>query len=74
MGAYWSQFTDDQKELITDTFCKLSIATYAGRFNQFDDDGRTAQTFDHFARFIRLMRKNRAGQADAAFREKLQAA
>ena len=38
MGSYWSQFTDDQKKLITDTFCKLSIATYAGRFNQFDDE------------------------------------
>jgi len=38
MGSYWSQFTDDQKKLITETFRKLSIATYAGRFNQFDGE------------------------------------
>lgn len=38
IGSYWTQFTDDQKKLITDTFRELSIATYAGRFHQFDGE------------------------------------
>ena len=39
LGAtYWSQLDKEQKSLIVDTFRQLSIATYAGRFNQYEGE------------------------------------
>ncbi|PXW90741.1 phospholipid transport system substrate-binding protein [Nitrosomonas sp. Nm84] len=39
LGAtYWSQLDKDQKNLVIDTFRQLSIATYAGRFNQYEGE------------------------------------
>lgn len=39
LGAtYWSQLDNEQKNLIVDTFRQLSIATYAGRFNQYEGE------------------------------------
>lgn len=39
LGAtYWSQLDKDQKTLVVDTFRQLSIATYAGRFNQYEGE------------------------------------
>jgi phospholipid transport system substrate-binding protein len=32
-GRYWKDFTDDQRSHWDDTFRRLTIATYAGRFN-----------------------------------------
>lgn len=39
LGAtYWSQLDKEQQDLIAETFRKLSIATYAGRFNQYEGE------------------------------------
>lgn len=39
LGAtYWSQLDKEQKNLVIDTFRQLSIATYAGRFNQYEGE------------------------------------
>mgnify|MGYP003385208213 FL=1 len=39
LGAtYWSQLGKEQQDLIVETFRKLSIATYAGRFNQYEGE------------------------------------
>ncbi len=39
LGAtFWSDMSPEQQILITDTFRKLSIATYAGRFTQYDGE------------------------------------
>lgn len=39
LGAtYWSQLEKEQKNLVIDTFRQLSIATYAGRFNQYEGE------------------------------------
>ena len=39
LGAtYWSQLGKEQQDLIAETFRKLSIATYAGRFNQYEGE------------------------------------
>lgn len=39
LGAtYWSQLDKAQQDLITDTFRQLSIATYAGRFTQYEGE------------------------------------
>lgn len=39
LGAtYWSQLDKGQQDLIAETFRKLSIATYAGRFNQYEGE------------------------------------
>ena len=39
LGAtYWSQLDKEQKSLIVDTFRQLSIATYAGRFDQYEGE------------------------------------
>lgn len=38
MGSYWNQITDEQKKVLIDTFRQLSIATYAGRFDDFDNE------------------------------------
>jgi len=39
LGAtYWSQLDKTQQDLIIETFRQLSIATYAGRFNQYEGE------------------------------------
>ncbi len=39
LGAtYWSQLDQEQKKLVVDTFRQLSIATYAGRFSQYEGE------------------------------------
>ncbi len=39
LGAtYWSQLDKAQQDLIVDTFRQLSIATYAGRFTQYEGE------------------------------------
>lgn len=39
LGAtYWSQLDTEQKNLVVDTFRQLSVATYAGRFNQYEGE------------------------------------
>ncbi len=39
LGAtYWAQLDKDQKNLVINTFRQLSIATYAGRFNQYEGE------------------------------------
>mgnify|MGYP006339544837 FL=1 len=39
LGAtYWSQLDTEQKNLVIDTFRQLSVATYAGRFNQYEGE------------------------------------
>ena len=39
LGAtFWSELSPEQQVLITDTFRQLSIATYAGRFTQYDGE------------------------------------
>lgn len=39
LGAtYWSQLDKMQQDLIIETFRQLSIATYAGRFNQYEGE------------------------------------
>jgi len=35
LGSNWTQLEPDQQRLITDTFRQLSIATYAGQFNEY---------------------------------------
>ena len=35
LGSYWAQLDPEQQRLITDTFRKLSIATYAGQFKEY---------------------------------------
>jgi len=36
-GRYWNDFTPEQKQRWDDTFARLTIATYAGRFNRYSD-------------------------------------
>lgn len=36
--TYWSQLDNDQQDLIVETFRQLSIATYAGRFVQYEGE------------------------------------
>ncbi len=38
LGAHWNKLTEEQHQAITETFSKLSIATYAERFNQYDQE------------------------------------
>ena len=38
LGTHWSKLTEEQHQAITGTFSKLSIATYAERFNQYDQE------------------------------------
>ncbi len=39
LGAtYWSQLDKKQQNLIVETFRQLSVATYAGRFNQYEGE------------------------------------
>ena len=38
LGANWNTLDEEQQRKITETFRKLSIATYAERFNQYDDE------------------------------------
>ena len=44
VGKYWATFEDDQKTMFVDTFSRLSIATYADRF-----DGYGGETFSFVA-------------------------
>jgi phospholipid transport system substrate-binding protein len=37
-STYWLQLDKTQQDLISDTFRQLSIATYAGRFNQYEGE------------------------------------
>jgi len=41
VGRYWNGFSDEEKAKFVDTFSRLSIATYAGRF-----DGYTGERFE----------------------------
>ena len=34
-GSHWKAFTEKQKTNIIEAFCRLSIATYASRFNDY---------------------------------------
>jgi phospholipid transport system substrate-binding protein len=36
-GRYWNDLTPEQKQRWSDTFGRLTIATYAGRFNKYSD-------------------------------------
>jgi phospholipid transport system substrate-binding protein len=38
LGANWSTLNEDQQQSITETFRKLSIATYAERFNRYNGE------------------------------------
>ncbi len=38
LGTHWNKLTEEQHQAITETFSKLSIATYAERFNQYDQE------------------------------------
>ena len=38
LGSNWAQLEPDQQRLITDTFRQLSIATYAGQFNEYEGE------------------------------------
>lgn len=38
LGTHWNKLTEEQQQVITETFSKLSIATYAERFNQYDQE------------------------------------
>ncbi len=46
-STYWSQLDNTQQDLIVETFRQLSIATYAGRFNQYE--GEQFQIIEHRA-------------------------
>lgn len=46
-STYWSQLDKTQQNLIVETFRQLSIATYAGRFNQYE--GEQFQIIEHRA-------------------------
>lgn len=46
-STYWSQLDKTQQDLIVETFRQLSIATYAGRFNQYE--GEQFQIIEHRA-------------------------
>ena len=35
LGSHWTQLDQDQQQLILNTFKQLSIATYAGQFNEY---------------------------------------
>ena len=37
-GAYWKDFTPDQRKRYTDAFAELSFATYADRFNDYGNE------------------------------------
>jgi len=50
-GRYWKDFTPEQKQRWADTFGRLTIATYAARFNKYSDQafetlGVDASDFD----------------------------
>ena len=38
VGRYWHNFSDDEKKTFVDTFSRLSIATYAGRFDGYSGE------------------------------------
>lgn len=38
LGTHWNKLTEEQHQAITEMFSKLSIATYAERFNQYDQE------------------------------------
>lgn len=38
LGANWNALDEDQQQSITETFRRLSIATYADRFNRYDGE------------------------------------
>ncbi len=38
LGSNWGQLDSDQQRLISDIFRQLSIATYAGQFNEYDGE------------------------------------
>ena len=38
VGRHWHNFSDDEKRIFLDTFIRLSIATYADRFNSYSGE------------------------------------
>lgn len=38
VGRYWQEFSDEEKAKFVETFSRLSIATYAGRFNGYSGE------------------------------------
>ncbi len=38
LGRYWARLSDEQRKLFLETFARLSTATYASRFDGFDNE------------------------------------
>ena len=56
VGRYWRTFSDEEKLEFVDAFSRLSIATYAGRFDDYSGEQFNMINTDSYRRKYRMVR------------------